>query len=73
MNIWKIAAMDRSTLLAADRATHAKIVAISLAASVAIGLVAMMARSPDMDVGAGPALKAGKPAAVTHNDMTAIR
>jgi hypothetical protein len=73
-NIWKITAMDNSTLLAADRATHAKIVAIALAASVAIGLAGMMARSPDViDLNAGPVVKAGKPVTVTHNDLTAIR
>jgi hypothetical protein len=73
MNIPKIAAMDNTTLLAADRTTHAKIVAISLAASVAVGLVSMMARSPDVDMSAAPAMKAGKPVAVSHNNVTAIR
>jgi hypothetical protein len=73
MNIRKIAAMDHSTMLFADRATHAKIVAISLAASVAIGLAGMTARSPDMDRNAGPVVKAGKPLTVTHSGLTAIR
>jgi hypothetical protein len=57
----------------ADRAIHIKIVAVSLAASIAVGLVGMMARSSDTDLNAGPAMKAGKPVAITHNDMTAIR
>jgi hypothetical protein len=75
---WKIAAMDNSTIPAADRTTHAKIVAISLAASVAVGLVGMMARSPAVDANAhvqaaGPAVKAGRPVAVSHSDMTVIR
>jgi hypothetical protein len=70
--------MNNSTLFAADRTTHAKIVAISVAASVAVGLVGMMAHSPAADTSArvqaaGPALKAGKPIAVSHSDLTAIR
>jgi hypothetical protein len=73
MKIWKIAAMDHSTMLAADRTTHAKIVAIWLAASAAVGLVCTMARGPDVDMNAAPAVKAGKPVAVSHNDVTAVR
>jgi hypothetical protein len=69
---------DNSTLLAADRTTHAKIVAISLAASAAIGLAGLMARSPDADANArvqiaGPAMKAGKPVAVSYSGATVIR
>ena len=73
----KSAAMDSSTLPAADHTTHAKIIALSLAASVAAGLVGMMAHSPaDTNAriqAAGPALKAGKPITVSHSGMTAIR
>jgi hypothetical protein len=70
--------MDNSTIPVADRTTHAKIVALSLAASVAVGLVAIMARGPAVDTNthiqaAGPAVKAGKPVAVSHNDVTVIR
>ena len=69
--------MNNSTLPAADRTTHAKIVAISLAASVAVGLVGTMARSPaDTNAriqAAGPAVKAGKPVAVSHNGMIVTR
>jgi hypothetical protein len=70
--------MNNSTIPAADRTTHAKIVALSLAASVAVGLVGMMARGPAVDANshiqaAGPAVKAGKPVAVSHSGMTAIR
>jgi hypothetical protein len=70
--------MDNTTIPAADRTTHAKIVALSLAASVAVGLVGMMARSPAVDANphiqaAGPAVKAGKPVAVSHSGMTAIQ
>jgi hypothetical protein len=75
---WKNAVMNNSTLSAADRTTHAKIVAVSLAASVAVGLVGMMARSPAADANArtqvaGPAVKAGKPVVVSHSEITAIR
>jgi hypothetical protein len=70
--------MNNSILSAADRTTHAKIVALSLAASIAAGLVGMMARNPAADANAhiqtaGPAVKAGKPVAVSHSGMTAIR
>ena len=63
--------MDSSTLPAADRTTHAKIIALSLAASLTAGLVGMMAHSPSADT--GPAIKAGKPVTVSHSGMTAIR
>jgi hypothetical protein len=70
--------MDTSTILAADRTTHVKIVAISCAASVAVLLVGMTARTPTVDANAriqvaGPAVKAGKPVAVSHNNVTMIR
>lgn len=70
--------MDTSTLVAADRATHARIVAVSCAASVAVLLVGLMARTPAADAGArvqvaGPAMKAGKPVAVSHSGMTVVR
>jgi hypothetical protein len=76
--IWKNTAMNNSTLSAADRATHAKIVAVSMAACVAVGLVGMMARSPAADTNAriqvaGPAVKAGKPVAMSHSGLTTIR
>jgi hypothetical protein len=69
---------NNSTLSAADRTTHAKIVAISLAASVAVGLVGTMARSPAADTNAriqaaGPAVKAGKPVALSHHGMIVMR
>jgi hypothetical protein len=70
--------MDNSTILAADRTTHAKIVALSLAASVAVGLVGMMAHGPAVEANArvqaaGPAMKAGKPVVVSHSDVTVVR
>jgi hypothetical protein len=75
----KIAVMNNSTIFAADRTTHVKIVAISLAASVAVLLVGMTARNTTgadttarIQV-AGPAVKAGKPVAISHSETTAIR
>jgi hypothetical protein len=70
------AAMDNSTLPAADRTTHAKIIALSLAASLTAGLVGMMARNSDTNTriqATGPVWKAGKPVIVSHSGMTAIR
>jgi hypothetical protein len=72
-------AMGNTTIPAADRATHAKIVAIAFAASGAVLLVAMMARTPaaaDLDArmqAGGPAVRAGEPAAISRSDITAIR
>jgi hypothetical protein len=68
--------MNNATIPAADRTTHAKIVALALAASVAVGLVGIMARGPDVDAhvqATGPAVKAGKPVAVSHSAVTVIR
>jgi hypothetical protein len=66
-------------MFTADRTTHAKIVAISLVASVAVLLVGMTARdttaadtSARIQV-AGPAVKAGKPVAVSHRDTSVMR
>jgi hypothetical protein len=71
--------MNNSTMFAADRTTHLKIVVISFVASVAVLLVGMTARNTAatdttarIQV-AGPAVKAGKPVAVSHSDMTVIR
>jgi hypothetical protein len=71
--------MNNSTIVGADRTTHVKIVAISLAASMAVLLVGMMARNTTAaDAAAriqvaGPALKVGKPVAVSHSGATVIR
>ena len=71
--------MNNSTMFAADRTTHVKIVAISLVASIAVLLVGMTARNTTVaDTTAriqvaGPAVKAGKPVAVSHSDATVIR
>jgi hypothetical protein len=75
----KVAVMNNTTIFAADRTTHVKIVAISLAASVAVLLVGLTARNtPTTDTtariqAAGPAVKVGKPVAVSHSDTIVIR
>ena len=71
--------MNNATIFTADRTTHIKIVAISLVASIAVLVAGIAARTtPAADTTAriqiaGPALKVGKPIAVTHSDTTAIR
>ena len=71
--------MNNSTIFTADRTTHVKIVAISLVASIAVLMVGIAARSTTAtDTSAriqtaGPAVKAGKPMAVTHSTTSAIR
>jgi hypothetical protein len=71
--------MYNSTISTADRATHLKIVAVSLVASIAVLLVGMTARNATVtDTSsriqvAGPALKAGKAVAMSHSDTTVIR
>jgi len=71
--------MNNSTIFTADRTTHVKIVLISLVASIAVLLVGMTARNTapadttsQIQV-AGPAVKAGKPVAVSHSETTAVR
>jgi hypothetical protein len=66
------------SLVTADRSTHLKIVAVSLVAAIAVILVGVTARITDTTANGnlqaqGPVLKAGKPAAVTARDGTAIR
>jgi hypothetical protein len=75
----KITVMDNSMMFAADRTTHFKIVAVALVASIVVLLVGLTARNATpadatarIQV-AGPAIKAGKPVAVSHSDTTAIR
>jgi hypothetical protein len=71
--------MNNSTIFTADRTTHVKIVAVSLVASIAVLLVAITARNiTPADTTAriqiaGPAVKAGKPVAISHSDTTTIR
>lgn len=71
--------MNNATIFAADRATHIKIVVISLVASIAVLLVGSTARNTTAAdttariQTAGPAVKAGKPVAISHSGTTAIR
>jgi hypothetical protein len=71
--------MSNASLRTADRTTHLKIVVLSLIASVAVMVVGISARAAPDDVATariqttGPALKAGKPLAFTHTDVTTIR
>jgi hypothetical protein len=72
--------MNNSSLTSADRATHVKIVAVSLIAGMLVIGVGVAARS---DLGAtsvngrmeatGPIIKVGKPTAVTTSETSAIR
>ena len=66
------------SIYSADRTTHLKIVAVSLVAAIAVVLVGTTARVTDTGASAnlqahGPVLKAGKPAAVTLRDGTAVQ
>jgi hypothetical protein len=67
------------SLVTADRTTHLKIVAVSLIAAIAVILVGITARITDPDTTTarleahGPAIKAGKPSAVTVRDISTIR
>jgi hypothetical protein len=69
--------MNNSTIFTADRTTHLKIVVISLVASIAVMVVGITTRVASSDttahVASGPAIKAGKPIAVTNSGMTTIR
>jgi hypothetical protein len=71
--------MNNSTIFAADRKTHLKILGVAGAASIAVLLVGMTARNTTAADNsapihaAGPALKAGKPIAVSHIETTVIR
>jgi hypothetical protein len=71
--------MNNSTIFTADRATHVKIVAIALVASIAALLVGMTARTATVADSAariqtaGPAVKAGKPMAITNVNTSTIR
>ncbi len=71
--------MNNATILTADRTTHIKIVVVSLVASIMVLLAGIAART---DSGsdttariqtAGPAVKAGKPIAVSRTETSAIR
>jgi hypothetical protein len=73
--------MNNSTIFTADRTTHLKIVVVSLVASIAVLIVGIAAHTstPSETAAArqiqtaGPAVKAGKPLAITNSDTSAIR
>jgi hypothetical protein len=72
--------MDNATIASADRATHLKIVAVSLAASIIVIAVTIAARTWPSDetsmhaqAAHGPVIKAGTPIVTTTNDATVIR
>ena len=71
--------MNNSTIFAADRKTHLKVLAVAGAASIAVLLVGMTARNttaldtPAPIHAAGPPVKAAKAIAVSHIETTVIR
>jgi hypothetical protein len=71
--------MNNSTIFTADRTTHLKIVVVSLVASIAIIVVGIAARTTSTAdttariQTAGPAMKAGKPTAITRTETSTIR
>ncbi len=69
--------MNNADISRADRTTHMKIVAVSLAASTLVLAVAVSARSftpqSTQAVAHGPVLKATKAVVTTANDVTIIR
>jgi hypothetical protein len=69
--------MNNISLRTADGTTHLKIVALALVASIVVLVVGITAHTTSFDTAriqaSGPAVKAGKPIAVTHGDTTVIR
>ena len=68
--------MNNATMPRADRATHLKVVAVSLAASIVVLAVAVGARtmsSDSLQTAHGPIIKASKTVVTTSSDVTAIR
>jgi hypothetical protein len=71
--------MNNSTIFAADRKTHVKILGVAMAASIAVLLVGMTAHNPtavDNSArvhAAGPPVKAGNQILVSHIESTVIR
>ena len=75
---WKDTFMN-SSLWSANRATHIKIVVISLVASIAVVGVGISARTGNSETATamakanGPVLKATKPSTITANDISTVR
>jgi len=68
--------MNNATISRADRATHVKIVAVSLAASIVVLAVTVTARVMSADTvqtARGPVVKAGKAVVTTSNEAVVIR
>jgi hypothetical protein len=66
------------TLMTADRATHLKVVVVSLIASIVIvvGVIAARPSLPDMSTqleARAPVLKAGKPVIWTSSEKVTVR
>jgi hypothetical protein len=72
------ASVNNSSIFTADKSTHLKIVVISLIASITVIIVGISARTTPVDPTvriqtAGPAVKVGKPTAITSSDVTTLR
>ena len=65
--------MTNSSLITADRATHLKIVVVSLIASLAVLMVGISARSQPDVAGSVQIVKAGKSLLATSAQTTSIR
>jgi len=68
--------MNNATIPHADRATHLKIVAVALAASIVVLAVAVAGRtmsSETVHTAHGPVIKATKTVITTSNDVTTVR
>ncbi len=68
--------MNNATMPRADRATHLKVLAVSLAASIAVLVITVAARTTPSEMvqaAHGPVIKAGKTVVTTSNTATTIR
>jgi hypothetical protein len=64
--------MNNSSLITADRATHLKIVAVALLASIAVMVIGIAAR-PQADVAGPQVVKAGPSMLATDTANTTVR
>jgi hypothetical protein len=69
-----------SSLATADRATHVRVIVLALVGAIAVMMVGLGARAPEMGSataatagGKGPVQKAGITAVYSINEVTAIR
>jgi hypothetical protein len=69
--------MNNTTIFAADRTTHLKIVGLSLLASIAVIVTTLMAHTGGAEgmraVSEGPAVKAGRSYLTSRADTAVIR